>query len=208
MNITTSGSEYHFTVKMPHTNAWLAPPITSLLRAFSAERILDIGCGNGAMLKSLADAGWTKLTGCDPSDTGIAYARSILPQAEFYQLGVYDEPALIDDGGFDAAISTEVVEHLFYPRYLPRFAHQQLKPGGLLLVSTPYHGFLKNLTLAVLDKWDAHHTPLWDGGHIKFWSRPSLTRLLEEEGFRFQRFIGCGRLPYLWKSMIIAATKI
>ena len=208
MNITTSGSEYHFTAKTPHTNAWLAPPIVSLLCTHSAKRILDIGCGNGAMLKSLADAGWTRLAGCDPSESGIAHARSIMPHAKFYQLGVYDDPKLIDDSGFDVAIFTEVIEHLFYPRYLPRFAYEKLKPGGLLIVSTPYHGFLKNLTSALLDKWDTHHTPLWDGGHIKFWSRRTLTRWLEEEGLRFERFIGCGPVPYLWKSMIIAAKKV
>jgi hypothetical protein len=82
-----------------------------------------------------------------------------------------------------------------------------LKPGGYLVLSTPYHGYLKNLALSLTGKWDFHHSPLRDGGHIKFWSRKTLTELLETEGFHVTDFIGVGRIPYLWKSMVIVARK-
>ena len=105
-------------------------------------------------------------------------------------------------------VSTEVVEHLYRPRLLPAFARGLLEPGGYLVVSTPYHGYLKNLALSGSNGWDAHHTPLWDGGHIKFWSRATLTRLLEENGFEVVSFSGAGRLPWLWKSMILVARAV
>lgn len=108
---------------------------------------------------------------------------------------------------FDAAISTEVVEHLFAPHLLPRFAREALRPAGYLIVSTPYHGYVKNLVLSMLDKWDFHHGPLWHGGHIKFWSRRTLSLLLEQNGFKVVEFHGVGRLPFLWKSMILVARK-
>jgi hypothetical protein len=73
---------------------------------------------------------------------------------------------------------------------------------------TPYHGYLKNLALSVFDKWDFHHTPLWHGGHIKFWSKRTLTQLLTDSGFDVVEFHGVGRLPYLWKSMVLVATKV
>jgi len=57
------------------------------------------------------------------------------------------------------------------------------------------------------NKWDAHLNPFWDGGHIKFWSRNTLSQLLNETGFGIVRFIGAGRLPFLWKSMIVVAQK-
>src|SRR5262249_37524354 len=78
---------------------------------------------------------------------------------------------------------------------------------GHLIISTPYHGYLKNLFLALTNSWDAHLSPFWDGGHIKFWSYKTLSRLLNESGFRIVRFIGAGRLPFLWKSMIVVAQK-
>ena len=145
--------------------------------------------------------------GCDPSESGVGYARQALPGADVRVLGVYDDPRDLGEGEFDVVASTEVIEHLFAPRALPRFARQVLKPGGHLLVSTPYNGYLKNLLLSVANGWDHHHTALWDGGHVKFWSRDTLSRLLTEEGFVVEQFIGVGRGPYLWMSMILVARR-
>ncbi len=79
--------------------------------------------------------------------------------------------------------------------------------GGAAVVSTPYHGYWKNLALAVSGKMDAHFTALWDHGHIKFWSEKTLRVLLEEAGFRDIRFRRVGRVPALAKSMIAVARK-
>ena len=97
--------------------------------------------------------------------------------------------------------------HLVRPGDLLRFAKRLLRAGGYLIISTPYHGYLKNLVLALTNKWDAHLSPFWDGGHIKFWSRRTLSQLLNDAGFHVVRFIGAGRLPFLWKSMIIVAQR-
>jgi hypothetical protein len=52
---------------------------------------------------------------------------------------------------------------------------------------------------------DRHHTVLWDGGHIKFFSVKTLSQLLNEEGFNDIQFKFAGRLPYLWKGMLASA---
>lgn len=85
---------------------------------------------------------------------------------------------------------------------MPRLAAKLLKPGGVVLVTTPYHGYLKNLALSLLDKWDQHLSPFWLHGHIKFWSRQTLTQLFEGEAFQFISFRGLGRLPWLWMTML------
>lgn len=140
---------------------------------------------------------------------GVAMARSRLPHIAFHQMGVQDDPAplLADVPAFDVAVSTEVIEHLYAPHQLPRFAHPLVRPGGHLVLTTPYHGYWKNLALSVLDRWDHHHTALWHGGHIKFFSRRTLTQLLEGNGWRVRRFEGVGRLPGLWKSMLLVAER-
>lgn len=104
-------------------------------------------------------------------------------------------------------ISLEVVEHIFLPRNFARNCYGFLKPGGRLILSTPYHGYLKNLALALTGALDKHFTALWDFGHIKFWSRRTLTALLTEQGFEDIRFQGAGRVPWLWKSMVLCARK-
>ena len=63
------------------------------------------------------------------------------------------------------------------------------------------------LTIALLNKFDKHFNPLWEGGHIKFFSKNTLYRLFEEAGMRPLKFYGAGRLPLLWKSMIIVGAK-
>lgn len=197
--------EYEYSsTEAPHTDNYLTPPILQLCRALGAKKVLDLGCGNGALCGKLFQAGF-EVAGLDLSESGVEQAKKALPNVDFKVMSVYDDPADLGDSGFDVVISTEVVEHLLYPRRLPQFASQVLKPGGHLIITTPYHGYLKNLLICLLGKWDSHHSPLWDGGHVKFWSKESLSRLLQEQGFSVTRFIGAGRTPFLWKSMIIVA---
>jgi 2-polyprenyl-3-methyl-5-hydroxy-6-metoxy-1,4-benzoquinol methylase len=80
-------------------------------------------------------------------------------------------PAGLAGTRFDVVISTEVIEHPYDPRDFLAFARRILPGGGDFIVSTPYRGYLKNLALAVSGKLDSHFTVLWDGGHIKFFSR-------------------------------------
>ncbi len=200
-------SRYHFdSAQPPHTADYVTPSIVACCRRIGAHRILDLGCGNGALCDALCSAGF-EVIGCDPSEEGIALARRAHPHIAFHLLDVYDEPASLDGAGFDVVVSTEVIEHLFLPRSLPRFASRVLSRRGYLVLSTPYHGYLKNLALSAAGKWDRHFSPLWDGGHIKFWSRATLAQLLSEEWFTVTDFIGTGRLPYLWKSMIVICRK-
>jgi 2-polyprenyl-6-hydroxyphenyl methylase/3-demethylubiquinone-9 3-methyltransferase len=49
---------------------------------------------------------------------------------------------------------------------------------------------------------DQHFMSLWDGGHIKFFSIPTLRKLLAEQGATDVRFLRAGRIPPLAKSMI------
>ena len=64
-------------------------------------------------------------------------------------------------------IAIEVIEHLFIPKELLVYAQKHLPINGHLVISTPYHGYLKNLAISIFDLWDQHHHPLRDGGHIK-----------------------------------------
>ena len=200
-------AEYHYGSKeAPHTGGYLWGHIISLCASLRARRVVDIGCGNGALCRELASRGY-EVVGCEPSAEGLRFAQDAAPQLVFHELGVDDDPSVIGNQSFDVAIATEVIEHLVRPFNLPHFAKQLLRPGGHLIISTPYHGYLKNLILALTNRWDAHLNPFWDGGHIKFWSYKTLSQLLNESGFRIVRFIGAGRLPFLWKSMIVVAQK-
>ncbi len=195
--------------KESQTCAYLTPRVVELLQKLHVQRVLDVGTGNGALCGQLQALGY-QVRGIDYDSQGIAIARVAYPDIPFYQFGVQDDPAVLlaSEQPFDAVVSTEVVEHLFSPHLLPIYAAGVLRPGGYLIISTPYHGYWKNLALALSGHWDAHLAPMWHGGHIKFWSRASLSQLLIEHGFRVIGFQGIGRFPYLWKSMMMIGQKI
>ena len=200
---SNDASTYHYDSAQPsHMHAVFVPPVLARLQVLKPMRVLDLGCGNGSLCRVIKDAG-IQVEGCDPSEEGVQQARSAHPDISFVCLSVYDEPPSEWLGQFDIIVNTEVVEHLYDPRALPRLAKRLLKPGGVVLATTPYHGYLKNLVLSLLNKWDQHHTPFWLHGHIKFWSRKTLTQLFEDERFKFVSFKGLGRLPWLWMTMLM-----
>ena len=108
---------------------------------------------------------------------------------------------------FPIVISLEVVEHVYAPRDYAATLLSLVEPGGVAIVSTPYHGYLKNLALALAGAMDRHFTALWDHGHIKFWSMSTLEQLLREAGFGSIEFHRVGRIPQLAKSMIAVARR-
>ncbi|HET8611542.1 MAG TPA: class I SAM-dependent methyltransferase [Sphingomonas sp.] len=194
--------DYGWEEATPGSSSYINPAILKIAAEHKARTVLDAGCGNGALAADLARAGH-EVVGIDGDAGGIEIARKRYPGARF-EVGTFEgDPP----GQFDFVCSTEVVEHLYSPHLLAEYCYKALRPGGTLAMSTPYHGYLKNLALSVFDKWDKHHTVDWHGGHIKFWSRNTLSKLLENAGFDVTGFAGVGRLPYLWMSMILIARK-
>ncbi len=191
--------------------AWADDHIAArVIRALTAngniERVLDAGCGNGNLSARIAAQGFA-VSAFDASTSGVEHAQRAFPGVHFRVASAYDDLRTQFDNVFDACVCVEVIEHLYDPRAFVSRVCEVLRPGGLFVVTTPYHGYLKNLALAITGGMDDHYSALWDGGHIKFWSRSTLTTLLQEHGFRVIRFEGAGRVPLLWKSMIVTAQR-
>jgi 2-polyprenyl-3-methyl-5-hydroxy-6-metoxy-1,4-benzoquinol methylase len=204
-----SYKEYAFASPEPsHMHGTFAPLVLRLSGAPGpGTRVLDAGCGNGALAAEYLRLGCT-VVGVDLSESGIAQARRAHPAGRFERMDI-DDGILgrLGEAPFDLVVGTEVIEHLYDPRRYVRGCFAALKPSGRLVLTTPYHGYFKNLAIALLGRWDAHADPLWDGGHIKLWSKATLRRLLAEAGFVNLRFRGAGRVPALWKTLAVAADK-
>ncbi len=188
---------------------YLLPAITALLEDIrlpkEQRRLFELGCGNGSLANQLADKGW-KVTGVDPSVEGIALANQNFPYLKLLKGSSSDDLSGLY-GQFPVVLSLEVVEHVYAPRDYAKTLFNLCEKGGTVILSTPYHGYWKNLVLSVTGKMDQHFTVLWDNGHIKFWSRKTLFTLLEEAGFTDIRFSRIGRIPALAKSMIAQAKR-
>jgi 2-polyprenyl-3-methyl-5-hydroxy-6-metoxy-1,4-benzoquinol methylase len=147
--------------------------VGELVLARSPKNILEIGCGEGYVLRALRDAGVRcPMRGIDFSETAIAEARDRVPEAEFL---VQDAAALADDGQrFDVVLMIEVLEHLPDPKrmleVLSRLAERHV------VLSVPWEPFFRGLNLAR----GKHIKALGnDPEHIQHWSRTS-----------FQSFVG------------------
>lgn len=197
---THAGEMHMHALFLPHLLAFAGPLGPDV-------RMLDVGCGNGFVCAQFLKQG-CRVVGIDLSRMGIEIARKAHPQARFEVLAADDNILRnLGEAPFDIIVSTEVIEHLYSPWDYAHGCFDALKPGGRFICTTPYHGYLKNLAVSLLGKWDSHADPLRDGGHIKFWSRNTLQRLLLECGFANLRFRGIGRMPYLWMTMLMAGDK-
>ena len=190
------------------------PVINKCMERYKCKTVIDLGCGNGAIDLELLNAGY-EVFGVDSSKSGIDAANSeyrrINPldksQRFFYQDFDEQMDGEITNRSYDTVISAQVIEHVYSPNAYIKLCATLLPVGGKLIITTPYHGYLKNLMLAITGKLDKHFTALWEGGHIKFWSKATLGKLLSENGFQVKEFKGIGRAPYLWRSMLFVAVK-
>lgn len=136
-------------------------------------RLLDLGCWVGFLMSEATRRGWTA-TGVEPSAWGSAYAREQLA------LTVINDDLMtapLPDGSFDAVVLGDVIEHLPAPSDgLQRIA-TLLAPGGALVLMLPDAG--SRLARMMGKRW-------WSvlPTHVQYFTRTSLTTLLEREGWR------------------------
>jgi 2-polyprenyl-6-hydroxyphenyl methylase/3-demethylubiquinone-9 3-methyltransferase len=205
---TYTYNDFHQLPDPPHQPLYLRTVLRYLRSDPQIVSVLDAGCGDGNFTASIAAAGYATY-GLDLSESGIEIA-STRGVGIFARGSIYEDLAAAFPGmtGFDAILAIEVMEHLYSPRDFVRRAFEALRPGGLFIVTTPYWGYLKNIALALTGRMDGALTALWDGGHIKHWSRTTLTSLLTQQSFDVIGFAGAGRRPpYLWNGMVLACRK-
>ncbi len=97
------------------------------------ERVLDIGCGDGALVRTLKEFG-AKPTGVDLDPEGARFIE------QAYGIPVVVSPfetACFADGQFDAIVATHVIEHFFEPIEAMEQMRRLLRPDGLLVLETP-----------------------------------------------------------------------
>lgn len=101
-----------------------------------AQRILDLGCGRGELLKLLSDRG-AQVQGVDLDPEALAAARE--KGLDVVQGDLFDFLANQPDGSYDGIVCAHVVEHV-PPLELARFTdliHSKLEPGGICAIETP-----------------------------------------------------------------------
>ena len=141
-----------------------------------AGTALDLGCGDGRLSRELHAA---ELVLADVSEVALGRARRRLPETEAVRLEP-DAPLPFGESRFDLVLCAETLEHVRDVQLLLSETRRVLRPGGRLALTTPAHGRATGLVLLARG-FETAFDPL--SPHLRFFSRRSLRRLLEEMGF-------------------------
>jgi SAM-dependent methyltransferase len=106
-----------------------------------ARRFLEVGCGNGAVLRAIAASRpWQRLVGSELHPSGLAYARQRLPHdVEFVQMDARHVPAA---GLFDLTGAFDVIEHIADDEGVLRGLRGATQTGGGIIIAVPQHPWL------------------------------------------------------------------
>ena len=190
-------------MKDPTTSKRLELFLDTLKKEGPVKRILDAGCGSGFFTNAIYQAGYYGV-GIDISRNAIAEAKNRYPGIEFF-CNPLDSQWPFEDKTFDVIFSTEVIEHVLGTYKMISEMNRVLNVGGVLILTTPYHGLLKNL-MTVLFCFDRHFNNI-EGGHIRFFTIKFLNKLLNQFGFEVIDIKYIGRIKPIAKSIYLVARK-
>jgi ubiquinone/menaquinone biosynthesis C-methylase UbiE len=163
----------------------LAPPDLERRAAFllahvaAGQRILDLGCGDGAFSELILEHAEVTLTAADVAEAALARARARVRVGDRARLVrvPFDGELPFSDNAFDLVWAGEVIEHVADTGAWLSEVRRVLVPGGELALSTPNHTRLALLVGGIA----AFSPPL--GDHLHLYNRASLAQLLGEFGF-------------------------
>lgn len=155
-------------------------------------RALDIGCGEGYFASALARRG-VQVVAIDVAGEPLRRAAARHPALDL-RLVEPEAPLPLEDASFDVVWAGETIEHVADTAGWLSGLRRVLRSGGVLLLSTPDHGPLSRLLMALGPKaFEASFDPLSD--HLRFYTRPALVKLLVDFGFEEVVVKGAGGLP-------------
>ncbi|MEX2196740.1 MAG: bifunctional glycosyltransferase/class I SAM-dependent methyltransferase [Thermoleophilaceae bacterium] len=171
------------------------PELRSLVPA-AARRVLDVGCGAGALGAALKRERDVEVIGLEGFEDAAARARGRLDGALCMDLdGVEELP--FERGAFDAIVFGDVLEHLRDPHRLLRALRPYLAPGGVIVCSIPnVRHWTVLFPLLVQDRWRYEDAGLLDRTHIHFFTLEEIGHMLDETGFE-ARHVGVNDLAPL-----------
>ena len=148
-------------------------------------RVLDVGCATGQLSRRLVEE-----LGC--SAVGVEMCAGAAKQAQQWcekvVVGDISSEGLWSalDGPFDYVLMADVLEHLPSPEKVLRKSLDWLRKDGRAIVAVPnvaHWSIRRNL---LLGRWDYEPRGIMDDTHLRFYTRATLARLIEESGYRVE----------------------
>lgn len=138
--------------------------------------VLEAGCGEGYGADLIANVA-NRVIGLDYDEATVAHVRTRYPRVDIRHGNLAELP--LPDASVDVVVNFQVIEHLWdQPQFVTECA-RVLRPGGLLMISTP-----NRITFS-----PGRDTPL-NPFHTRELNAAELTELLEDAGFRMEAMLG------------------
>ena len=152
----------------------------------TGHRVLDLGCGTGAISGAIRAAG-NHVTGVDMSEGSIAIARERVDAAHVHDIQDVRGIAEKTGGKFDTLIFSDILEHLVEPGPVLARCRTLLVPGGRALISVPNVAAWTIRLSLLFGWWEYTDTGIMDRTHLRFYTRTTARRMIEQAGYRVAR---------------------
>jgi 2-polyprenyl-3-methyl-5-hydroxy-6-metoxy-1,4-benzoquinol methylase len=146
-------------------------------RIRSGERVLDVGCGYGAVAHSVAARSGARVTGLDMDAANVAAARRMFPHRDL-EFVVGRAPDELPAGGFDVIVASNVLEHIDDRRGFLTSIQERCEPARWL-VRVPMID--RAWQVALRQELGVRH--FCDPTHFVEYTRDSFEREMAETGF-------------------------
>ena len=171
---------------IPEENYWFRRheiAYLAIAERYAGKSVLEAGSGEGYGAAMLADAGAT-VTALDYDESAVAHVRAAYPKVTMLHGNLAELP--LEDASVDAVVNFQVIEHLWDQGQFVAECARVLRPGGLLLMSTP-----NRITFS-----PGRDTPI-NPFHTRELNAAELTELLVDGGFTMESMNGVFHGPGL-----------
>lgn len=188
-------------------NSCIRSVTLDLCTRYGAVGILGIGLGSLPLCIDLHSAGYAVAI-MNPDTNSMTDPDRPEPADRFHLLTVKSSHDQVKIENFNTAIIIEPGQPFLNFSTLIESAASRLQFGSIVILSIPYHGYLKSLMLTANQWWNFFCSIARFSKPVPCWSRANLTVLLESNGFSVIERIGVRNSSLQWQTQIIVARKL
>jgi glycosyltransferase involved in cell wall biosynthesis/ubiquinone/menaquinone biosynthesis C-methylase UbiE len=149
-----------------------------------ASRILDVGCGEGVLGRTLLGKGASEVVGIETDPKAAEAARKNLSRVLRGDVESMDLP--FGEGHFDCIVLADVLEHLRDPLSVLKRLSRHLADSGTVVASIPNVRFYDVVARLADGRWEYRDSGILDRTHLRFFTKKEMESLFRQAGFEME----------------------